>query len=339
MSTVALSIVVPVFRSAATLRTLVERLFRALDELGCESEIVFVDDGSPDHSWQVLRELRTAHPERIVAIQLMRNFGQHNTLMCGFRHARGRIIVTMDDDLQNPPEEVPKLVRALQEGDLDLVYGSYGEKQHSGWRNLGSTLVNTFYRITFRNPVTVTSFRAIRRELLDSIFTYNLNFTFVDGLLAWNTQRIGSVPVEHRPRAAGRSSYNFPKLLVLALNLFTNFSLLPLQLVSLLGFLSATCGLLTTLCYLMLYLTHRIGVPGYTSTIIAVMVLGGLQLMSLGIMGEYLGRLHLNVNRKPQYTVRQVLGPQAGHPASADNDFGPMSCDNGSQRWKPERAD
>ena len=238
----------------------------------------------------------------------MRNFGQHNALMCGFRHARGQFIVTMDDDLQNPPEEIPKLLNAIESGEFDLVYGNYGEKQHDSWRNLGSTLVNRFYRFIFKTPVTITSFRIIRRELLEAIFSYNLNYTYIDGLLAWNTQRIGQVAVEHRPRNAGRSGYSLSKLLTLALNLFTNFSLIPLQVVSVSGFLAALGGFLVAFFYLILYLTSRIVVPGYASIIISILVMGGIQLMALGIMGEYSGRLHLNVNHKPQYTVRQVIG-------------------------------
>ncbi len=307
-----LSVVIPVYRSAATLPELLGRLFAVLDATGRSYEVVFVDDGSPDDAWAVLRDLRAKHPERVVAVQLMRNYGQHNALMCGFRHARGRLVVTMDDDLQNPPEEIPKLIEAVERDDLDLVYGSYGDKKHSGWRNLSSGVVNAFYRTVFRIGVTVTSFRVIRRPLLESIFPYNLNFTFVDGLLAWNTQRIGAVPVEHRPRAQGRSGYSLTKLAVLALNLFTNFSLLPLQMVTLLGLLTAVSGLGLAGYYLVRYALAEIQVPGYASTIVAILVLGGVQLLSLGIMGEYLGRLHLNVNRKPQYVVRQALGPDAG---------------------------
>jgi len=240
-------------------------------------------------------------------VSLSRNFGEYNAVMAGLARARGAYAITMDDDLQNPPEEIPRLIEAIESRQLDLVYGDYGTKRHSGWRNAGSALVNAFYHATFRTNVTVTSFRIIRRELLDSIFSYNLNFTFVDGLLAWNTQRIGTVPVEHHARAEGRSGYNLRKLLVLAFNLFTNFSLLPLQVVSFCGFVAAAGGLIVAAYYLIQYLMHRIVVPGYASTIIAVLVLGGVQLLALGVMGEYLGRLHLNVNRKPQYVERHVL--------------------------------
>jgi undecaprenyl-phosphate 4-deoxy-4-formamido-L-arabinose transferase len=314
MTPIALSVVVPVYRSEATLAVLTRRLIDVLDGLDITYEIVFVEDGGPDGSWRVLNELQAAHPDRIVAIQLMRNYGQHNALMCGFRHARGRFVVTMDDDLQNPPEEIPKLLQAIEAGDYDLVYGSYGSKKHSNWRNAGSMLVNAFYRSVFKSNVTITSFRIIRRELLESIFSYDLTFTFVDGLLAWNTQRIGEVAVEHRPRPVGRSTYDLIKLVTLTFNLFTNFSLLPLQIVSFLGLAFAGLGLLGGFMYLVLYLTHQVTVRGYASTIIAVLVLGGIQLLALGIMGEYLGRLHLNVNRKPQYTERTVVNASQAEP-------------------------
>jgi undecaprenyl-phosphate 4-deoxy-4-formamido-L-arabinose transferase len=303
---------------------LIDRLIPVLDGTGLRYEIVFVDDGSADDSWKVLGELHAEYPDRIVAIQLMRNYGQHNALMAGFRHARGRFVVTMDDDLQNPPEEIPKLLKAIEDKNLDLVYGCYEDKQHRAWRNLGSALINGFYRLIFRSKVTISSFRIIRRELLESIFLYSLNFTFVDGLLAWNTQRVGQVMVEHHARTTGRSGYSLGKLAVLALNLFTNFSLLPLQLVSFLGFLAAGGGMVMAVYYFVQYLRANITVPGYASTIIAVLILGGTNLLALGIIGEYLGRLHLNVNRKPQYVERTVLEtvdpPANVQPSDGDQD-------------------
>jgi undecaprenyl-phosphate 4-deoxy-4-formamido-L-arabinose transferase len=319
------SVVVPVYRSAGMLPVLTARLVAVLDGTGLRYELVFVDDSSPDDAWAILQRLRAEYPGRIVAIQLMRNYGQHNAQMCGFRHARGRFIVTMDDDLQHPPEEIPKLLEAIQNSGLDLVYGAYGSKRHAALRNLSSWLVNAFYRMVFKTGVTVTSFRIMRRELLESIFYYSLNFTFIDGLLAWSTNRVGEVPVEHRPRAEGRSSYSLSKLMVLAFNLFTNFSLLPLQCVTTCGFLSAAGGLGLAAFYLIQYMLSNIVVPGYASTIIAVLVLGGVQLLSLGIIGEYLGRLHLNVNRKPQYVVRHVVSDAAEDSSPMPAAFGSLS--------------
>ncbi|BAM02590.1 glycosyltransferase family 2 protein [Phycisphaera mikurensis] len=302
---IEVSVIVPVYRSQNTLRELWTRLEATLSARYAADawEVVFVDDESPDDSWQVLEQLAAAAPQARI-IQLMRNFGQHNALMCGFHHADGRVLVTIDDDLQHEPECVPRLVDTLLEDGHDLVYGVYEVKRHAGGRNLGSALVNGFYRVVFRMPVSVTSFRAVRRELIEAVVRYDLNFTYIDGLLAWNTRRIGMVEVPHHARAGGRSGYSLSKLVGLAMNVFTNFSLLPLQAVSILGLLAAAVGLSLGVWYLLWALLSEIAVPGYASIIVAVLVLGGIQLLSLGIVGEYLGRLHLNVNRKPQFTVR-----------------------------------
>jgi undecaprenyl-phosphate 4-deoxy-4-formamido-L-arabinose transferase len=167
--------------------------------------------------------------------------------------------------------------------------------------------VTTVFRGLFGVDFTFTSFRALRRELAESVFTYTLNFTFLDGLFAWNTDRIGSVPVRHDARAGGGSGYSISKLLMLSLNMLTNFSLVPLQLVSWLGIVAAGLGLGLGAMYLVQSLQGLVTVPGYASTIVAVFTLGGVQLLALGIIGEYLGRVHLNINRKPQYVERRVL--------------------------------
>jgi len=302
----ALSVVVPVYRSAASVSALLQRLTAALDRLGSSYEIVLVEDCSPDDTWAAIEAARLPYGDRVVAIQLMRNYGQHNALMCGLKQARGRVVVTMDDDLQNPPEEIPKLLTCLEQGGFDLVYGTTAERRHAGWRNLGAAVVWSFYRRVFNSAVTPTTFRAMRRQLAQGVQFYDLNFTYLDGLLAWCTTRIGAVEVEHHQRAVGRSSYSLRKLLALALNLYTNFSLLPLQLVSALGFLTAVSGFGLGLYYVAQHFATNIAVPGFASTIVAVLVLGGVQLLALGVIGEYLGRLHLNVNRKPQYVVRQI---------------------------------
>ncbi len=301
-----LSIVIPVYNSGESLRPLTTRLLAALEKLHVTHEIIFVEDGSRDRSWDVLQVIQAEHSDRVICVQLMRNFGQHNALMCGFRHTQGRFVVTLDDDLQNPPEEIGKLLDAIRSQALDVVYGAPDRRKHRTWRNLGSWMVNVVYRTMFKTQVSISSFRIIRREVLEATFSYSLNYTFVDGLLAWNSQRIGEVTVEHHPRKIGRSNYSVPKLVVLALNLFSNFSLLPLQAVSLVGFVIAFTGLLAGAYYVLQFLLSNIAVSGYASTIVSILVLGGVQLLSLGMIGEYLGRLHLNVNRKPQYTIRNV---------------------------------
>lgn len=301
-----LSIVVPVYNSAKTLGNLLERLTTVLGSITQSYEIILVDDGSSDESWAVIQALRETYSEHLVAVQLMRNYGQHNTLMCGLGIARGEYVLTMDDDLQNPPEEIPKLLAHIKQHGLDLVYGCPSERKHAAWRNIGSRLVIHFYRTVFRNPVTPTPFRIMRNQLAQSVMFYDLNFTFLDGLLAWCTSRIGGVEVEHHPRAQGGSGYSLGKLLLMALNLYTNFSLIPLQIVSGLGFVTALSGFSVGLYYLIQFLASNIEVPGFASTIIAILILGGAQLLALGVIGEYLGRLHLNVNRKPQYVIRHL---------------------------------
>ncbi len=303
-----LSIIVPVHGSAKMLPRLMERLTLALAATQLTYEVIFVEDGSKDHSWEVLQQLQARDPERVHAIQLMRNYGQHNAIMCGFRHARGRIFVTMDDDLQHPPEEIVKLLHHLETQQLDLVYGAYRRKQHAGWRSVGSCLVTALFRFIFKTSVCITSFRALRRELAQSILSYDLNFTFIDGLLGWNTQRVGQVEVEHHERLQGSSGYSLRKLIMLALNLFTNFSLFPLQLASICGFTASVLGFVLATYCLVQYLLLNYIMPGYTSTMIVILCLGGLHLLGLGIIGEYLGRMHLNMNRKPQYVIRQLGG-------------------------------
>lgn len=301
-----LSIVIPVYNSASSLATLLARLTQTIETVTQSYEVILVDDGSRDDSWAVIQSLRATYGQHLVAVQLMRNYGQHNTLMCGLGMARGEYVVTMDDDLQNPPEEIPKLLAHIKQHGLDLVYGCPNARNHAAWRNLGSNIVWHFYRTVFRNPVTPTPFRIMRHQLAQSVMFYDLNFTYLDGLLAWCTSRIAGVEVEHHPRAQGSSGYSLGKLLSLALNLYTNFSLIPLQIVSGLGFVTAASGFLVGIYYLFQYLASSIVVPGFASTIIAILILGGAQLLALGVIGEYLGRLHLNVNRKPQYVIRHL---------------------------------
>lgn len=301
-----LSIVVPVYNSAATLGRLLERLTQTIGTLTQSYEIILVDDGSRDDSWAVIQSLRGNYGDHLVAVQLMRNYGQHNTLMCGLGVARGEYVITLDDDLQNPPEEIPKLLAYIKQHGLDLVYGCPSNRSHAAWRNLGSTIVWHFYRTVFRNPITPSPFRIMRHQLAQSVLFYDLNFTYLDGLLAWCTSRIAGVEVEHHARAQGSSGYSLGKLLGLALNLYTNFSLIPLQIVSGLGFVTATSGFLVGVYYLFQFFASNIAVPGFASTIIAILILGGAQLLALGVIGEYLGRLHLNVNRKPQYVIRHL---------------------------------
>jgi len=302
-----LSVVIPVFCAAENLPSVFTALENIFDNQGTEVEIVLVDDGSRDDSWKVIADLAERSGGRVRGIRLSRNFGQHNALMCGFHYARGDVIVTMDDDGQHPPEEIPKLLETMERTGADVVYGVPKRREHHWMRNLASAVVRAFFRWVFGLKVDPSPFRAIRREIVQLILPYDLSFVYLDGLLAWYTDRFAQVEVEHRPRLHGRSTYTPGKLVTLAFNLFTNFAIGPLQVVSLVGFGSTIFGLTLAGCYLVMRLIGQITVPGFATVAILVLVMGGLQLLSLGLIGEYLGRVHLNVNRKPQFAVREVL--------------------------------
>ncbi|GBE17356.1 undecaprenyl-phosphate 4-deoxy-4-formamido-L-arabinose transferase [bacterium BMS3Abin15] len=299
------SVVIPVYNSETTLEKLFERLLTALKTVPEDFEVIFVDDGSSDGSWQKLKDLRTKD-NKIKIIQLMRNFGQHNALICGFYFAKGKYIITMDDDLQNPPEEIPKLISKIGEG-YDIVYGKYISKKHSGFRNLGSLLIQCVYKKVFNVQNMLSSFRIIRGQLIHSILKYEKSYVFIDGLLAWNTRNIGYVQVEHHERTVSKSGYRFKKLLTLSLNMITNFSILPLQISSIMGLLFALLGFMTAGYFLLKKIIYGIPVEGYTSLIIAITIFAGIQLLTIGLIGEYIGRIHLNINNKPQYEIREQI--------------------------------
>jgi len=302
---VALSIVVPVYNSEALLPEVVRRSSAVARELvGEKFELVFVNDGSVDGSWATLEELAVQDPH-VVAIDLSRNYGQHNALMCGFSKARGEFLATIDDDLQTPPEEIPKLYQAMVD-DVDVVYGVYAKKQHDIFRNVGSWLVQKVYGQVFGLRGQLSSFRLLRRRIAHAILAYNLSFTFIDGLLAWYTTRIVHVEVAHHERKTGRSGYSLRGLVLLAFNMLTNFSTVPLHLATAMGLLFSLMGFGAGAFFLIKKLVWSIPVEGYTSMIVAIAIFAGVQLLTLGILGEYIGRMHINVNRRPQFDVRRV---------------------------------
>lgn len=299
------SVVVPVFNSSSTLLELSQRLIKILIKMNIPYELIFIDDGSVDDSWKILESLQRKD-KKIKIIQLNNNFGQHNALMCGFTYSKGGYIVTIDDDLQIPPEEIIKLYKKILEG-YDLVYGEYLSKRHSFCRNLGSSLIQLVYKKIFQVSGNLTAFRIIRREIIAEILAYNRNYTFVDGLLAWHTKNIGYVDVKHYPRSKGKSGYSIRKLLVLSFNMLTNFSILPLQMASVTGFIMSGIGLIFAVYIIVKKLYFGIPVTGFASIIVSITIFSGTQLISIGLIGEYIGRIHLNLNNKPQYTIRKKI--------------------------------
>lgn len=301
----ALSVVIPVYNGARTIGELVEALSSLEVEGGLE--IVLVNDGSPDDSDRVCRALLETARVPITYVEHARNYGEHNAVMTGLRYARGAFVITMDDDLQNPPEEVVRLFCACRDGGHDVVYTVYAEKKHARWRNLGSRFANWVADVLLDKPrgVYLSSFRCMNRLVVDGVTRYEGPFPYVDGLIMQVTQRIGTLEVRHLPRAVGRSNYTLRRLVRLWLNLAFNFSLLPLRLAVLVGLGMAAIGALAALYVVVEAL---LGEPpaGWASTITVILLLSGVQLVMLGIIGEYLGRTFLTANRKPQGLVRAV---------------------------------
>ena len=302
--TPGLSIVVPVYQGANTVGTLVEALAKLRPEGGME--VILVNDGSPDESGAVCRALVRAAAMPIIYIEHARNYGEHNAVMTGLRHASGRYVITMDDDLQNPPEEVLKLYDHARLGGWDVVYTRYAVKEHAGWRNLGSRFANKVADWLLDKPrgLYLSSFRCMASLVVRSVTRYRGPYPYIDGLIMQVTQRIDSIEVRHLPRVDGRSNYTFRRLVRLWLNLATSFSLAPLRLAIFAGVAMAALGMVGAAATIIEALLRHDTPSGWASTMTVILLVSGVQSMVLGVMGEYVGRTFLSANGKPQGTVR-----------------------------------
>jgi glycosyltransferase involved in cell wall biosynthesis len=303
---VGLSIVVPVYRGAATIGKLVEELSRLAPAGGLE--IVLVNDGSPDDSDEVCRGLLATATVPLLYIEHARNFGEHNAVMTGLRQTRGAYVITMDDDLQNPPEEVIRLFDHARGGNWDVVYTRYAIKQHAGWRNLGSRFANKVADILLDKPkgLYLSSFRCMAALVVRAVTNYTGPYPYIDGLIMQVTRRIDSIEVRHLPRIEGRSNYNLVRLVRLWLNLATSFSLAPLRFAIFAGAAMAALGAMGAVATIIEALFLRQTPTGWASTMVVMLLVGGVQSMILGVLGEYVGRTFLTANGKPQGSVRSV---------------------------------
>lgn len=302
------SVVVPVYGSAGLLSALAERLEAALDRIGSPWEVVLVVDGSPDDSWARIVELSRCDP-RFRGLNLMRNYGQHNALLAGIRAARHETVVTLDDDLQNPPEEIPKLLGKLDEG-YDVVYGAADAPGFGLWRNLATRVTKIALRGAIGKGIAdqVSAFRAFRTDLREAFADYAGAYVSIDVLLSWGTTRFAAVPVRHDPRAEGRSSYTFGRLATHALNVLTGFSTRPLRIASLVGLAFTLLGLALLVLVIVRYLVEGNVVPGFPFLASMIAIFSGVQLLTLGIIGEYLARMHVRIMDRPSYAVREEVG-------------------------------
>lgn len=300
----SISVVVPVFNGANSLEALFHRTQKVMDGLGMDFQIVFVDDRSPDNSWDVINDLKQRYPKNVKAIRLAKNAGQHNATLCGIHHSSGSLIVTIDDDLQVPPEEIPKLIAKRDETGADLVYGLFKDKKHSAVRNLGSLLVNKFFYLFANTNGGGSSFRLITKELADHLKSLHQKYLLLDEVLSWYTNSVTSTTVEHHARMDGRSGYSLFKLVLLTFNYIISYTVIPLRFMTWVGMIGALVTFILSLYYIYDKLFNAVEL-GFTSLIVAVFFSTSLILFSLGIIGEYISRLFVR-DGSPHYIVKEV---------------------------------
>lgn len=305
-----LSVVIPVYHSQESLRELYQRLVATLTGLGTSFEILFVEDCGGDNSWEVIQELAVAD-ERVRGFHMSRNYGQHNALLAGIRAAKGELIATLDDDLQHPPEELPKLLARIKEG-YDVVYGPPEHEQHGIFRDMASQITKLALQSamgaeTARN---VSAFRVFRTQLRGAFDEYRSPSVNLDVLLTWATTRFTALPVRHEARKYGESGYTTRKLLGHAINMMTGFSTMPLKLASVIGFLFALFGVFVLAYVLLRYFLVGVAVPGFAFLASIIALFSGAQLLALGIIGEYLARMHQRTMERPTYLLSETTRPR-----------------------------
>lgn len=301
------SIVVPVYNSQDCLEELARRVDQTFTELGCDYELILVDDGSGDGSWEVIKSLACEYPQ-ISGISFRKNFGQDNALMAGLRQSRGQYVVIMDDDLQHDPGDIIPLRHAVESG-FDAVYANYSRsKRQKFWKNAGSWFNDKIAGIVLKKPrdIYLSPFKILARPLVNEICKYAGAYPYVDGLIFRTTSHIGQIAVEHHRRFKGSSGYTFWKSVLVWSHLATNFSVFPLRIATCLGLFSAVMGFLLALYFIGMYFATQVKPEGWTSIFVSIQILGGIQLFTIGIAGEYIGKTFLTINRHPQYAIGET---------------------------------
>lgn len=311
------SVIVPVYNSEATLPDLYRRLVTTMERLGQPFELVFAEDGGRDGSWAVLQEL-ALRDHRVKALQLMRNSGQGNATLAGMQVANGSFFITLDDDLQHPPEELPTLIQALRQDDeLDVVIGAPAVKQHSLVRKLGSSVINQLNSwFLHKDPsLRFTGFRVMRRMIADQLIMQSAPYPALGPMLISITPRISNIVVRHEARASGESGYNFRRLVKQTLANLIGFSVLPLHLLAILGAIGIALSLLGGAYFTLRYFTHGIGVPGWTTLLMTLLALSGFNFFAFGILGEYILRISQTTERRNGRAIRRIVQATAKNAA------------------------
>ncbi|UCD55894.1 MAG: glycosyltransferase family 2 protein [Candidatus Omnitrophota bacterium] len=303
-----LTIVIPVYNGAMTISGLVDELIKDLEMY--HLEIILVNDGSIDDSHRVCASIFNRHKNIVKYIGLAKNFGEHNAVMAGLSRAMGDYTVVIDDDFQNPPSEIRKLIDEAVSGGFDVVYSFYEKKHHSPFRNLGSAFNNLVASLLLDKPreLYLSSFKCMNRFIVQELIKYKGPFPYIDGLILRSTRKIGKVMVKHADRKEGKSGYTLKKLVKLWLNMFVNFSVLPLRISTFLGFLFLILGMVSSIYIIFERILNPDLPVGFASILVAILVFGGTQLLMLGMIGEYLGKLFLSNNQTPQYVIREEHG-------------------------------
>jgi polyisoprenyl-phosphate glycosyltransferase len=302
------SVVIPVYNSSSIVGRVIEQTIEFFEKHPWNYEIILVNDGSRDRSWDVISEKAKIHSQ-VIAINLMRNYGQHTAVYCGFKYSSGDYVITIDDDLQNPPEEIIHLIEKVKDNNNDVVFGRFKQKMHSGVRNVGSHVVRLINNKVFACPkeIVPTNFRLIRRDVVERILQYRTAYPYITGLVLMFSNNPGNVWVEHRERLAGKSNYNLYKILSLVARILFNYSVLPLRVVSTTGFFVSFVSFLAGVILIVNKLLDNVIVEGWTGLMVMMAFFNGITVLILGILGEYTVRILQQISSDKNYHVKDIV--------------------------------
>lgn len=302
------SIVIPVYNSEQIVSNTVAQIVKEFERTSFNYEIILVNDGSKDNSWNIIKKLAIEN-KYIKSINLIKNYGQHNAILCGFNHVSGDFVITMDDDLQNPPSEIIHLINKMSESDYDLVFGKFKEKRHAGYRKLGTKFIGYLNKKIFNKPehITLTNFRIIKKDVIQRVLEHNTAYPYIPGLLLMYSTNISNVMVEHKDRQVGKSNYNLKKIFSLMSNLLINYSSYPLKILSSIGFFISFISFFVGVYVLIDGFIGGVQVPGWTTLVVLVSFLGGFIIVLLGLIGEYLSRILDQMSNNRSYYIKEII--------------------------------